>query len=206
MVASVHVMAEPAGAGYVDKGTISERRDSVWTDGPGGDAATKVCSASFQQECEALQVRLKNHQKGVLDPDSAVVQRWDGLTFTLLIYTAIITPFEVGYLDVKTKDFLFWLNRFVDLVFFLDIFVQFRLAYRDETKGSMLIKSQRKIARRYATTWFPIDLVSVIPFDVLNLLVAGSALSKLKIIRLAAEMMGVPADRAREIHSVGLGG
>ncbi|KAK7233042.1 voltage-gated potassium channel [Aureococcus anophagefferens] len=183
MAASVHVLAEPPAVGHVDSHSILQRRDSVYMENEEGEKQ-KVCSLSFQEECQALEQRLKSHERGVLNPDSAGVQRWDSLTFALLIFTAVITPFEVAYLTVKTKQFLFWINRLVDLVFIADIFVQFRLAFRDETKGSMLIKSQKKIAYRYGTTWFPIDVMSVLPFEILSIAIKGSAFSKLKVVRL----------------------
>ena len=183
MAASVHVLAEPPAVAHVDSHSILQRRDSVYIEDDKGEKQ-KVCSLSFQEECQALEQRLKSHERGVLNPDSAGVQRWDSLTFALLIFTAVITPFEVAYLTVKTKQFLFWINRLVDLVFIADIFVQFRLAFRDETKGSMLIKSQKKIAYRYGTTWFPIDVMSVLPFEILSIAIKGSAFSKLKVVRL----------------------
>ena len=116
-MASIHVMSDPpppspSAANY----SIAERRDSVYTEAEGGGPA-KVCSASFQEECAAIEKRLKSHEKGVLNPDSPKIQRWDSLTFALLIFTAIFTPFEVAYLEVKSKEPLFVINRFVDAVF-----------------------------------------------------------------------------------------
>ena len=43
--------------------------------------------------------------------------------------------------------------------------------------------SPRKIARHYLCTWFFLDLISILPFDILSIVV-GEALAKLKIVRL----------------------
>ena len=179
MAASVHVLAEPPAVGHVDSHSILQRRDSVYMENEEGEKQ-KVCSLSFQEECQALEQRLKSHERGVLNPDSAGVQRWDSLTFALLIFTAVITPFEVAYLTVKTKQFLFWINRLVDLVFIKDIGVQFFLPYQDRTRGNLVVRSRILIAKRYLRGWFWVDVVSVIPFD----LIPVDALNRLKAVRL----------------------
>jgi hypothetical protein len=47
-----------------------------------------------------------------LDPD---MRRWDLVTVLLLGFTAVVTPFEIAFLDTSV-DGLFVVNRLVDLV------------------------------------------------------------------------------------------
>ena len=59
---------------------------------------------------------------------------------------------------------LFFLNLLVDLLFFIDLCLQFFLAYYDEDTRQW-ITDHSKIFYNYVTTWFLVDLVSIIPFS-----------------------------------------
>lgn len=124
-----------------------------------------------------------------LDPTSKFLKKWDGLALTLLVFTASVTPFETAFLVSDSIaihiDLLFLINRFVDVVFFTDMFVQCRTPYRDDTTGKLIL-SVRSITVRYLTSWFIIDLVSVLPFEFLGNIIGGgqnSSLSQLSILR-----------------------
>ena len=55
--------------------------------------------------------------------DSKFMARWDMLTTFALVYTCLVTPVEVAYgLD---SDELFWINRAFDVVFIVDMVLQF---------------------------------------------------------------------------------
>ena len=63
------------------------------------------------------------------------------------------------------------MNRLVDALFARDIWVNFRLGYYDRSRGCM-VWSKAAVARRYARSWLAVDLVSVVPFDVVALALA----------------------------------
>ena len=79
---------------------------------------------------------------------------------------------------------LFLINRFVDIVFFIDIFVNMRLPYRDHRTG-ILVLDRKLIVARYLKSWFIIDLLSVLPFEFIALTVQGTTadIGKLQILR-----------------------
>jgi hypothetical protein len=56
------------------------------------------------------------------------------------------------------------INYTIDLLFFLDIIVNFFSAYIDET--FQVIDDRKTIACNYFKGWFSIDLIAIIPFDV----------------------------------------
>ena len=56
-------------------------------------------------------------------------------------------------------------SQIINGYFIIDISLQFFLPYKD-AKG-ILKKSKKRIARKYLTTWFAIDVISVLPIDVL---------------------------------------
>jgi hypothetical protein len=82
-----------------------------------------------------------------------------------------VTPFEVG-LDLPTRlDGLFITNQVVTVVFISDILIQFNLPFPEPTQGDGAYERRHsKIAYRYLLSWFTLDLVTVIPFDILVLL------------------------------------
>ncbi|KAJ8607168.1 hypothetical protein CTAYLR_007338 [Chrysophaeum taylorii] len=145
---------------------------------------------SMQEEVTRVRVRLNTKRHFALEPHCRRMRQWDGVTFCALIFTAIITPVEVAFTNsgsLKAHEIpMFVLNRLVDVVFLVDIFLQFFVAYYDENLGGILVKSRSLIARRYLRGWFPIDAVSSLPFDVINLLSTGKggSLNLLKSLRL----------------------
>jgi hypothetical protein len=52
----------------------------------------------------------------------------------------------------------------VDGIFFIDIFVSFYSAYEGEDEGE-LEHNHCKIAKRYITSWFFIDVMTIIPIS-----------------------------------------
>jgi potassium voltage-gated channel Eag-related subfamily H protein 7 len=99
-----------------------------------------------------------------------------------------VTPWEVGFQGPPKTGLepMFIINRFIDSIFLVDMCLQFRLMYQVDatsTDGARWEDDPRAIARHYLCTWFGLDLLSILPFDVLSI-VAGDQLAKLKVIRL----------------------
>lgn len=71
----------------------------------------------------------------VLAPDSLFSRRWDMVMALLLVFVALVTPFELGFLTTDTYTAsglaLFIMNRVVDLVFLVDIFIQSNTGFTD---------------------------------------------------------------------------
>jgi len=80
----------------------------------------------------------------------------------------IVAPFEIAFSDTKLDGF-FVFNRLVDLFFLCDIYVNFHLSYSDPKSG-LAITSPLKIRNDYMKVWFWIDLIGIIPFDLLFLI------------------------------------
>ena len=73
--------------------------------------------------------QLLKKQFMIIDPrTSRFYTRWSWLTSFALIFTAIMTPVEVGFMDIpadRWADGLFITNRCVDIIFILDVLMQF---------------------------------------------------------------------------------
>lgn len=119
----------------------------------------------------------------VMDPRSWYIRKWEYWTLVLLLWTATVTPFEVGFLST-TVNGLFWCNRVIDVCFFKDLVMNFNLGYFERTGARTLITDRYQIAMNYLSGWFTIDLISIIPFELMGELINNSALSHLKVLRI----------------------
>lgn len=95
---------------------------------------------------------------------------WDMLTGVALIFTALVTPFEVGFLPPSTNgsDPLFIINRLIDTVFIIDMVLQFFTMKPVTIEKAMEAQVEwemdlRVLARDYMTGWFVIDVASIAP-------------------------------------------
>jgi hypothetical protein len=117
-----------------------------------------------------------------IHPNNVQSRHFDILVTFALIFTTIVTPYEVALLQTRL-NIRFVVNCCVDCVYLVDMFRHFFLAY--ETNSGVLIVSPVLIMRRYLRSWFFIDLLSVIPYDGLSLALGSSEkLKTVKIIRL----------------------
>lgn len=101
----------------------------------------------------------------------------------LLVYTALIIPFRVAFVD-GSSDVWFILEILVDVLFGLDIIVTFNTSYQDD--DNLHITDRTMIAKRYLKGWFLIDLGTTIPFQTISKFVDSlQNIDNTKIIRLA---------------------
>lgn len=156
-------------------------------DGEGVEIARRDSGRASQirQEVAAVRKRLRSGDRFVIDPKSANYQRWDLVTFAALCFTAIATPAEVAFVDKSPGiNALFFVNRFVDAIFLVDLVLNFFLGYLDERRGNILIKTRSLITKRYLKGWFAVDLASSVPFDALSDASRVKVLSNFKPLRL----------------------
>jgi len=77
----------------------------------------------------------------------------------------LLTPFRLAFGDLE--DPLEWMiiNYTIDICFLIDIIIIFNSAFYD---GEFIVVEDRKIiAKEYLRGWFLIDLLAIIPFDLL---------------------------------------
>ena len=107
----------------------------------------------------------------ILSDESRYVQCWELIVMCTLCYVAIVTPYEVAFIhpkpvfDDEVKTVWFALNRVLESIFAIDICVSFCRAFRDESQT--MIHHPRRIAKRYIQTWFFLDVVSTVPYDLI---------------------------------------
>ena len=95
---------------------------------------------------------LRSYNRLIINPRTAKwIQWWDAASFVALLFTATVTPYEVCVGLPARLDALYVANSIVNLVFILDILVQFFLPVPDPKAGDnlTLIRSHWGLARRY---------------------------------------------------------
>lgn len=135
--------------------------------------ASRSSSKRMRAECEGLDNAnsFYSRKQGVfvLSPLGTFMRRWDFLIIGALLWTAVVTPAEVAFAR-PSLNALFVLNRIIDLFFITDLFINFFLAI-PEAKTGHIIYDRRYIAITYLRSWFLIDFLSVIPSDLITILV-----------------------------------
>ena len=121
---------------------------------------------------------------GVLNPEGPFRVCWDVFMLVLLLYVAVTVPLLTFFDDIEHTDVHICFDVVVDLLFIMDILLNFRTGYMDAAK--ILVLDKKLVRRRYLHGWFVFDLVSSIPVQILTLMDRGAFedLIVLKLIRL----------------------
>jgi potassium voltage-gated channel Eag-related subfamily H protein 7 len=107
----------------------------------------------------------------------------------MLIETCLMTPFNVAFVD-DSSWLLISIETFTDVVFVIDILMNFRFSYMNDQFE--LVSNKDKIAFHYLKTWFFIDFLSCFPVNIFFLYYSPVASGKsytsyfqlLKLLRL----------------------
>jgi hyperpolarization activated cyclic nucleotide-gated potassium channel 2 len=119
------------------------------------------------------QKRQHNNYHWIIHPYSSFRWNWDFFMVILLFVTVIFLPVNIAFYQ---DDFLVsWsvLNCFTDLVFLIDIILNFRTGIIASDSYDQVILEPKQIAQRYLRGWFCIDILSSIPFDYFTLILSS---------------------------------
>uniref|UniRef100_A0A3Q2QQ94 Potassium voltage-gated channel subfamily H member 8 n=1 Tax=Fundulus heteroclitus TaxID=8078 RepID=A0A3Q2QQ94_FUNHE len=110
---------------------------------------------------------------------------WDWLILLATFYVAVTVPYNVCFIgdddDLTRSTTVSDIG--VEILFIIDIIFNFRTTF--VSKSGQVIFNARQICIHYLTTWFIIDLVAALPFDLLYAVkVSVSVVHLLKTVRL----------------------
>lgn len=115
----------------------------------------------------------QTQEKGfIITPMDSRYRCWETLMVIMVAYSAWVCPFEIAFMHSNPNRALYITDNVVDLFFAVDIVLTFFVAYIDATT-QLLVRDKRRIAIRYLSTWFIMDVASTIPFDLFALLITG---------------------------------
>ena len=114
----------------------------------------------------------KSDLKHVILPFGRFRTYWDLLILLLVVYTALSLPIVLAYPDADaTFDAVRELELLMDVLFMIDIGINFRTAYVVDAE---LIVSRSMIVRRYLSRWFAIDFAASIPWEIIFRIIEAS--------------------------------
>ena len=134
-----------------DAGVVPRKTEAVWEE-------QKYVLTQIQEY-----ERAKKY--AVLDPrTSSFLRSWDVIMGLALIFTAVVTPFEISFMPQSCSALapMFVINRMLDLLFIIDMVLQFNIASFDEGSNHWVTKRQ-SVARKYLRGWFLLDIGSIAP-------------------------------------------
>jgi len=118
------------------------------------------------------ELEMKQKAPGCLmaNPSSIKRMAWDFvLIMPCLAYLTIVMPFRMCLGNEPIPDSpVFYLEMAMDFVFIVDIFVNFRTGFIDDATN-LIVYDYYSVAMNYLRTWFVLDVVSGIPFGLLDI-------------------------------------
>ncbi|MCO5594765.1 hypothetical protein L7F22_048798 [Adiantum nelumboides] len=123
--------------------------------------------------------------RNVILPCDPRYRCWENFLILLVIYTAWMSPFELGFIRQSLLPYIAT-DFVVDCCFAVDIFLTFFVAYVD-TKTYLLVNKRSEIATRYLKSGFALDVASTFPIQALAFLqpyTQGRTYSALNMLRL----------------------
>eukprot|EP00899_Mesostigma_viride_P014264 jgi/Mesvir1/22839/Mv20099-RA.1 len=99
----------------------------------------------------------------MVHPCSPFRRFWDIMTIVMLLYISILIPFRIAF---AVRDELAWMiaDRAVDVFFVADIVLNF---FTGAIVDGKVIMKRSEVASMYLRSWFVVDVVAAIPYDVI---------------------------------------
>ncbi|KAM7542145.1 hypothetical protein Aperf_G00000016874 [Anoplocephala perfoliata] len=92
---------------------------------------------------------------------------WDWMILFLTSYTAVMVPYNAAFRSKTIDDVIFLvIDSIVDVIFFIDIVLNFHTTFVGP-QGEV-ISDATVIRINYLKSWFIVDLLSCLPYDVFN--------------------------------------
>uniref|UniRef100_A0A8C6SFV0 Potassium voltage-gated channel subfamily H member 5 n=1 Tax=Neogobius melanostomus TaxID=47308 RepID=A0A8C6SFV0_9GOBI len=112
---------------------------------------------------------------------------WDWVILILTFYTAIMVPYNVSFKTKQNNIVWLVLDSVVDIIFLVDIVLNFHTTFVGP--AGEVVSDAKLIRMNYLKTWFVIDLLSCLPYDIINAFEhvddgLSSLFSSLKVVRL----------------------
>ena len=179
----------------------------------------EVGAAQYVEQTAQIRMRINQstrQKRYVLHPGkSKFLGLWDTLSSLALLYTVFVTPFEAAFVPPVVgseawSDGWFVMNRILDTIFFIDMCLQFFVAYQSiDPRGVKLwVETHTAIIHHYLMTWFLLDATTIfvpLSFDLYqasmdvsggdNVVSNLSVLRVLRVVRLVKLVRLVRASR-----------
>lgn len=90
--------------------------------------------------------------------------QWDVLMALLIGYNGFSVPYRIAFtVFLSPSNPAFWIDRLVDFVFLFDVYINMYTGFVE--RSGVVVLNLRRIRKHYVQTWFFIDLVSSLPYE-----------------------------------------
>jgi potassium voltage-gated channel Eag-related subfamily H protein 5 len=101
---------------------------------------------------------------------------WDWIILLLTVYTSVFVPYNVAFKSKTMDDVpILVADSCIDVIFFLDIILNFHTTYVSST--GEVISDPKLIRLNYFKSWFTVDLLSCLPYDIFYAFQAADGVS-----------------------------
>ncbi|KAH0626812.1 hypothetical protein JD844_002041 [Phrynosoma platyrhinos] len=131
----------------------------------------KINSDVFESKPSVPEYKVASVQKSrfILLHYSVFKALWDWLILLATFYVAVTVPYNVCFTDTEdslaTARSTIVSDIVVEMLFIVDIILNFRTTY--VSQSGQVIYDTRSICLHYVATWFFVDLIAALPFDLL---------------------------------------
>lgn len=121
-------------------------------------------------------IETKKPKSWVIHPYSKFRFRWDIATVGVILLNVVTIPLEFSIFDGSTA--LDGLKAFTDIWFIIDIMLNFSTGILTNYGRGNVNMDPADIRRAYLKSWFILDLLATIPFDIFCQNLFGSNISR----------------------------
>merc|ERR1719426_656977 len=89
--------------------------------------------------CVLEEPRTAMLSRNIMDPDLQQKTRWDVWVGLLIMFSVIWVPFRLGFPVVSKSGFEVAMEWFIDICFFVDIFLSYRTAYHHPIDHDVIV-------------------------------------------------------------------
>ena len=103
----------------------------------------------------------------LINPETKLFFLYDMIIFFAAVYSLISIPYEITIESVCiniNKSFRFYINYFVDIIFIIDVIINFFVSFY--SNKDVLMKKPKKVAFHYLRGWFFMDFLAAFPFNI----------------------------------------
>jgi hypothetical protein len=98
-----------------------------------------------------------------------------------------VTPYRVCFIDDDCESVFYYFDFVIDILFLIDLVLNFFSAYIDSDEN--VIRNHKSIVINYLTSWFAVDILSLVP---INLITDGFNCSTTTKLNKLAKVIRIP--------------
>lgn len=136
---------------------------------PGGEGGEDVIAGKLVDTEESALTVLK---RGIILSTYPPRLAWDVLMLIVTLGSVLLAPYRLSF-DSKSSPTTFGMELFTDIIFGIDILINFRTSYLT-LNGQIHMTDPGYVRRYYLRTWFTADFLSTFPFELIYEAVSGT--------------------------------